>query len=64
MNLATFLIDQPKVRGIPDFQGSAKGGVKKIKLWKLISSKNFCCKAFLNTFIVSKVIAAPENDTV
>ena len=64
LNLAIFLIDQPKVIGIPDFQGSAKGGVKKMGLWKLIIIKNFCYKAFLNTFIILKFFTAPKNDAV
>ena len=53
-----------KVIGMPDFRGSAKGGVKKMELWKLIISKNFCYKAFLNTFIILKFFTAPENDAV
>ena len=53
-----------KVIGMPDLRGSAKGGVEKMKLWKLITNKNFCYKAFWNTFIISKIITAPENDAV
>jgi len=49
---------------MPDFRGSAKGGVKKMELWKLIIIKNFCYKAFLNTFIILKFFTAPENDAV
>ena len=53
-----------KVIGVPDFRGSAKGGVKKMELWKLNISKNICYKASLNTFSISKIITAPEEDVV